>query len=96
MTEGRYPPDVCGLALEKADGDDTLQWPPRRSATRNDPVLAIFLTPSPPPPQSPDWPSAGRTTSVGPSVNAVSCLRPISDIFPTKCKIVVVQDDRMS
>ena len=56
---------VCGLALRKADGDDTVQWPPRRSATRNNPVPAVFLTPSPPPSQSPNWPSAGRTTSAG-------------------------------
>jgi hypothetical protein len=38
---------VCGLALRKADGDDTVQWPLWRSATRNDPVPAVFLTPSP-------------------------------------------------
>ena len=32
---------------------------------------------------------------LAPPVNAVSCFQPISDTFQTKCRIVVVQDDRM-
>ena len=38
---GQLKSVVCGLALRKADGDDTVQWP-----LRNDPVPAVFLTPS--------------------------------------------------
>ena len=40
-------PGLCGLALRKADGDETVQWPPWRSATRNDVAPAVFLTISP-------------------------------------------------
>ena len=38
---------VSDMALSKADGDDTVQWPRRRSASENEPVPADILTPSP-------------------------------------------------
>ena len=56
---------MCGLALRKADVDDTVQWLPRLSVTQNDPAPAAFLTPSALASKSPNWPSAGRTTSAG-------------------------------
>ena len=57
-----FRPVVSGLALRKANGDETVQWPPRRFARQNEPSPP----PSPlPPPPSPKWPSAGRTTSAG-------------------------------
>ena len=35
-----FRPGVSDLALRKADGDETVQWPPWRSATQNDLVPA--------------------------------------------------------
>ena len=75
------------MALRNPDGDDTVQWPLRRSATRNDPVPAVFLTPSPLTSKG-HQPAELRPLAL--PVNTVSCLRPISDIFQTKCGMVVV------
>ena len=82
-----YRPGVCGLALRKADDDDTVQWPLPRSATRNDPAPAVFLTPSP---LTSKGHQLAELRPLALPVNAVSCLRPISEIFQTKCRMVVV------
>ena len=83
---------VCGLALRKADGDDTVQWPQRRSATRNDSVPAQLVL-------HPHSPLTGHQPAelcpLARPVNAVICLWPVSNIFQTKCRMVVVQDDTM-
>ena len=63
------------------------RWPLQRSATRNDPVPAVFLTPSPLTSKG-HQPAELRPLAL--PVNAVSCLRPISDIFQTKYRMVVV------
>jgi hypothetical protein len=78
---------VCGLALRKADSDDTVKWPLPWSATRNDPAPAIFLTPSP---LTSKGHQPDELSPLALPVNAVSCVRPISDIFQTKCGMVVV------
>ena len=64
----RSAPGVNDMALSKAGGDDTVQWPRRRSASENEPVPADILTPSPPPPRCQN-PSA---TSVAVAVAATS------------------------
>ena len=72
---------MSGLALRKADGDETVQWPPRRSATRNEPVLAAqsglsgHLVLHLHRPLSGHQPGVLR--SLAPPVNPLNCVRPI-------------------
>ena len=76
---------VSGLALRKADGDETVQWPPRRSATRNEPVLAAqsglsgHLVLHLHRPLSGHQPAKLRP--LAPPVSAVSCLRLFQTFF---------------
>ena len=74
-------PHVSDMALSKADGDDTVQWPRRRSASENEPVPADILTPSPHGAKTLQphlWLWLWQPHLLAPPVNAV---RPISDIF---------------
>ena len=85
-------PGLCSLALRKADGDETVQWLPRRSTTQNDLVLAAQSGLSGHLVLHPHRPLIGHQPAelrpLAPPVLAVNCLRPISDQQPrssSKC-----------
>ena len=70
----------------------------RRSVTQNNPVLVaqsglsghLDLYPH----DGAHPPLCSHQSELS-AVHAVSCLQPISDIFQTKCRMVLVQDDRI-
>ena len=80
-----FRPVVSGLALRKANGDETVQWPPRRFAKQNEPVLAAQSGLSGHLVLHLHRPLSGHQLAElllqAPPVNAISCLRPFQTFF---------------